>query len=112
MTKYVAARPGELHGLQPGESPAAGWNRALAAANRLYSGRGHNLLLDNCHHHVAAALNELRYRGRQDWGTVSLHLLMMRHGRFVSPARCVGTYAGFAVLLALVALVVVLVRMV
>ncbi len=111
VTKYVAVRPGDLHGLQPGEAAAAGWNRALGAANRLYAGRGHNLLLDNCHHHVAAALNELRYRGRQDWGTLSLHLLMVRHGRFVSPARCAATYAGFLVIVAIVVLVVLLVRL-
>jgi hypothetical protein len=36
VAKYVAVRPGDLHGLQPGEAPAAAWNRALAAANRLY----------------------------------------------------------------------------
>ncbi len=98
--------------MQPGEIAAAAWNRAIAAANTLYCSRNHNLLTENCHHHVAAALNELRYRNRTDWGTVSLHLLMMRHGRFVSTGRFVGTYVGFAVLLALVALVVVLVRVV
>jgi hypothetical protein len=111
VTKYVVVRPGDLHGLQPGESAAAGWNRALASANRLYAGREHNLLLDNCHHHVAVALNELRYRGRQNWGTVSLHLLMMRHARFVSPGRCATTYVGTLVILALVLLIVLLVRL-
>jgi hypothetical protein len=60
---------------------------------------------------VAAALNELRFRGRADWGTLSLHLLMMRHGRFVSPARCAATYGGLLVLLALLLLVVLLVRL-
>jgi hypothetical protein len=43
---------------------------------------------------------------------VSLHLLMMRHGRFVSPARCAATYAGLIVLLALVLLIVLLVRLI
>jgi hypothetical protein len=101
-----------LHAVQPGETAAAAWNRAIAAANTTYCSRSHNLLMDNCHHHVAVALNELRYRNRTDWGTLSLHLLMMRHGRFTSAGRFVGTYLGFAVLLAVVALIVVLVRFV
>ncbi len=115
VTKFVHIRPSDLHALPPGTSEGsaiAAWNRAVAAANKSYETHMHNLLLDNCHHHVAVALNELKYLGYSKWDTTSLHLHMIRRGRFVSVSRFLMTYGGFLFLLGLVLLIVLLVKLV
>ena len=40
------------------------WNRAVAKADTVYKRRMHNLCCDNCHSHVACALNEFKYKGK------------------------------------------------
>ena len=43
----------------------------------------HNLLCDNCHSHVALALNTMRYKGRTDWNMVNLATETFFKGKFI-----------------------------
>eukprot|EP00918_Siedleckia_nematoides_P025600 GHVU01055279.1.p5 GENE.GHVU01055279.1~~GHVU01055279.1.p5 ORF type:complete len:112 (-),score=15.64 GHVU01055279.1:594-929(-) len=60
------------------------WDAAVAAADRTFKKRMHNLCCNNCHHHVAEALNELGYRGRRNWTQVDVFWMMLFRGSFVS----------------------------
>jgi hypothetical protein len=52
---------------------------------------------NNCHDHVASALNGLGFRRRSNWGSVSLALFMVAHGKFVSGKRFASTYIPFLI---------------
>ena len=43
----------------------------------------HNLCCDNCHSHVALAMNTMSYPGKRDWNMISLAWQMLIHGKFV-----------------------------
>jgi len=43
----------------------------------------HNLCCDNCHSHVAMALNLMHYDGNTNWNMVKLAFMMLLKGRFV-----------------------------
>lgn len=43
----------------------------------------HNLCLDNCHSHVAMALNLMRYDNSTSWNMVNLCVLSFIHGKHV-----------------------------
>jgi len=43
----------------------------------------HNLCCDNCHSHVAMALNLMRYDNSTSWNMVNLCLLSLIHGKHV-----------------------------
>lgn len=43
----------------------------------------HNLCCDNCHSHVAMALNLMRYENSTSWNMVKLCLLSLIHGKHV-----------------------------
>jgi hypothetical protein len=61
----------------------AGWDRAVAETSEIYMGRVHNLFCDNCHSHVAMALNEMQYNSKNNWTMVKLAFLMFFTGRYV-----------------------------
>lgn len=111
VTKYVRVAPADL--VLPGgdASPESAWNRSVGRADKVFETRIHNLITCNCHDHVASVLNELRYLNYTRWNTLSLVALLVARGRFVSVRRFVATYAGFVVLLVLVAAVVVAAKM-
>jgi hypothetical protein len=47
--------------LSPAHVTALTWDRAVQDANEEYRKRMHNLFCDNCHSHVAYALNRMAY---------------------------------------------------
>ena len=59
------------------------WDRAVADASDEYKNRMHNICCDNCHSHVAMALNLMKYENSADWNMVKLCFLMLFNGSFV-----------------------------
>lgn len=104
VTKYVRVNAGDFT-VPPGETVHSAWNKAIARADKDFAARVHNLVSMNCHHHVASVLNELKYKGRTNWGSVTLTLEMIAHGRFVHAGRCFSTYAGFLVIVVLIVVI-------
>ncbi|KAM7310407.1 transmembrane protein 222 [Ixodes scapularis] len=78
-----------------------GWDRAVAQASDEYKGRMHNLFCDNCHSHVAKALNNMNYGGRSNWNMVKVAFLMLIRGKFVSTWGLIRTWLPFLIVICL-----------
>lgn len=76
-TKYWQLMPSLARG------GVQGWDTAVTEASEVYKGRVHNLFCDNCHSHVAFALNLMRYDDSSSWNMVKLALKMPFHSRYV-----------------------------
>ncbi|KAG7270914.1 hypothetical protein CRUP_000273 [Coryphaenoides rupestris] len=76
-------------------SGASAWDKAVFDASEEYKCRPHNLCCDNCHSHVAMALNLMHYDNSSSWNMVNLCLLSLIHGKYCSAAtstvECVST---------------------
>uniref|UniRef100_A0A4W4FZ65 Uncharacterized protein n=1 Tax=Electrophorus electricus TaxID=8005 RepID=A0A4W4FZ65_ELEEL len=59
------------------------WDTAVHDASEEYKHRMHNLCYDNCHSHVATALNLMRYDNSISWNMVNLCLLFFIHSKHV-----------------------------
>uniref|UniRef100_H2U9P2 Transmembrane protein 222 n=1 Tax=Takifugu rubripes TaxID=31033 RepID=H2U9P2_TAKRU len=75
------------------------WDTAVHDASEEYKHRMHNLCCDNCHSHVAMALNLMRYENSTSWNMVNLCLLALIHGKHVSCAGFLKTWLPFLMLL-------------
>ncbi|XP_069105177.1 transmembrane protein 222-like [Argopecten irradians] len=58
------------------------WDKAVHEASEEYKGRMHNLCCDNCHSHVAMALNLMHYNGGSNYNMVYLCFMMLIHGKY------------------------------
>ncbi|KAM6967744.1 transmembrane protein 222-like [Aplochiton taeniatus] len=74
------------------------WDKAVHDASDEYKSRQHNLCCDNCHSHVALALNLMRYDNSTSWNMVNLCLLALIHGKHVSCMAFVKTWLPFFML--------------
>jgi hypothetical protein len=83
------------------------WDKAIAEANSEYRTRMHNICCDNCHSHVAYALNsmELRAYGIRNWDMVKLCFLVFFKGRFLGLEGFVKQFLPFGVMVLIVVLV-------
>ncbi|XP_063975226.1 transmembrane protein 222 [Diachasmimorpha longicaudata] len=81
---------------------AIGWDSAVTEASDIYKTRMHNLCCDNCHSHVATALNLMAYKNSSNWNMVKLALLMLIYGRYVSWPGFLKTWLPFFTIIAII----------
>lgn len=80
-------------------------------ANAEYRTRMHNLCCDNCHSHVAYALNSMNIRAygiRNNWDMVKLCFLMFFRGKFLSVRGMLAQFLPFGITVMVVVLVKIL----
>jgi hypothetical protein len=96
-TKYVQLSPHDAKG---------DWMEALEAGDSRYRQRMHNICCDNCHSHVANVLNEMKYRGSDNWNMFSVWWLCCSKSKYVGFMGFFKTYIGFLILAFVVLLLV------
>mmetsp|Transcript_5945 Transcript_5945/g.10225 ORF Transcript_5945/g.10225 Transcript_5945/m.10225 type:complete len:85 (-) Transcript_5945:440-694(-) len=77
---------------------------AITEANAEYRTRMHNICCDNCHSHVAYALNsmEMSAHGIRSWDMVKLCFLVFFKARFLSLGGVVAQFLPFGVFVLIV----------
>ncbi|KAJ8340798.1 hypothetical protein SKAU_G00330890 [Synaphobranchus kaupii] len=92
-TKYWKLDISKVYG-----SGSNAWDTAVHDASEEYKNRMHNLCCDNCHSHVAMALNLMRYDNSTSWNMVNLCLLSLFYSKHVSCAGFLKTWLPFLLL--------------
>ncbi len=77
------------------------WDAMIQEANEVYRGRMHNICCDNCHSHVAYALNKLNLYGIR-WDMVKLCFLVFFRARFLSLNGFLAQFGPFLLILLLI----------
>ena len=77
------------------------WDECIALANEEYSQRMHNICCDNCHSHVAFALNMMPIKPPigSRWNMVTICFYVFFKGRFLSWTGALLQFGPFIVLL-------------
>ncbi|CAG9836754.1 unnamed protein product [Diabrotica balteata] len=97
-------RPTKFWQLKPTlvKGGVSSWDAAVTEASDIYKGRMHNLCCDNCHSHVATALNLMQYDNSSSWNMVKLAFLMLIHGKYVSVAGFLKTWVPFLLIVTII----------
>ncbi|KFV75150.1 Transmembrane protein 222, partial [Dryobates pubescens] len=90
---------------------AHAWDTAVHDASEEDKHRMHNLCCDNCHSHVALALNLMRYDNSTSWNMVKLCFCSLLYGKYVSIGGFVKTWLPFVLLLGVILTVVLTLRL-
>lgn len=102
VTKFYHVNPEQIRNFNGKSNSIEGWDSSIEQSSEDYSHMMHNLIINNCHSHVASALNKLEFYGFTHWNTFFLILFMMFQSRFVSFPRFIKTYLAFFVIIGLV----------
>jgi len=86
------------------------WDDAIALANTEYANHTHNIFCDNCHNHVAVALNMLKYKNYDQWGSVSLAFHLFFRGHFAGIGQLCVLFLPFVLFVTVITLVAVFAR--
>lgn len=63
------------------------YDASIREANEVYRGRMHNLFCDNCHSHVAYAMNLMKYGRSTNWNMVNLCFMVFFKGKFLGGTK-------------------------
>ncbi|NXW45552.1 TM222 protein, partial [Nyctiprogne leucopyga] len=99
--KYWKLDPSKVY-----STGANAWDTAVHDASEEYKHRMHNLCCDNCHSHVALALNLMRYDNSTSWNMVKLCFFSLLYGKYVSIGGFVKTWLPFVLFLGVIVTVV------
>lgn len=88
--------------MNPNETEQANWDRAIQRADHKFTYLEHNLFTNNCHSHVAEALNELNYKSSTSYNMISIWWYFIIYGKYISLSHIVRTYIGFFMISVLV----------
>lgn len=92
-------KPTKYWQLKPNKVKNTNWNDAILNASTVYSNRIHNLLIDNCHSHVAYALNQMQYNGFKRYNMILLFILICLNSKYVSFISFIKTWLPFCIIL-------------
>lgn len=68
------------------------WDKAVTKANEKFIDEEHNLFTNNCHSHVAYALNQMKYKGRSNYTMIDVWLMCSLKSRYISYYHVVKNY--------------------
>lgn len=80
------------------------WDDAVYEASEIYKHRVHNLRCDNCHSHVATALNIMKYDGSTNWNMVKLAILITFKSKYVGLSGFLKQWIPFFILVSFILL--------
>uniref|UniRef100_A0A8C4V637 Transmembrane protein 222 n=1 Tax=Falco tinnunculus TaxID=100819 RepID=A0A8C4V637_FALTI len=101
LSQYWKLDPSKVYSTGPNA-----WDTAVHDASEEYKHRMHNLCCDNCHSHVALALNLMRYDNSTSWNMVKLCFFSLLYGKYVSVGGFVKTWLPFVLFLGVIMTIV------
>ena len=78
------------------------WDDCVHHTNCHYSQRMHNICCQNCHHHTARALAQMKYRNLSSWSQITLAFWIFFRAPFTSFWGFMYTFGPFMVILGLI----------
>ena len=81
------------------------WDRAIEKGDNKYNMEEHNIFINNCHSHVAYVLNQLNYKGKNNYNMISIWWMLILKGRYVSFCGFFKTYFGFLIIIFIILII-------
>ena len=106
---FAFGRPTKYIKLKLSEQEKYNWDRAIEKGDNKYKSEEHNIFINNCHSHVAYVLNQLNYKGKNNYNMVSIWWMLITKGKYVSFCGFFKTYFGFLIIILIILIIVLII---
>ena len=107
---FAFGKPTKYIKLNLTEQERYNWDRAIEKGDNKYNMEEHNIFINNCHSHVAYVLNQLNYKGKNNYNMVSIWWMLIAKGKYVSFCGFFKTYIGFLIIILIILIVVLIIK--
>ena len=77
--------------------PCKNWDKGLLLANLRYEKEDHNLFCNNCHSHVACALNNMKYNNSSKYNMIVIWWYCLVYSKYCSWIDMIKNYLPFLI---------------
>ena len=103
---FAFGKPTKYIQLELTEQEKYDWDRAILKGDNKYNMEEHNIFVNNCHSHVAYVLNQLNYKGRNNYNMVSIWWMLITKGKYVNCCGFFKTYIGFLIIIFIILIII------
>ena len=103
---FAFGKPTKYIQLELTEQEKYDWDRAILKGDNKYNMEEHNIFVNNCHSHVAYVLNQLNYKGRNNYNMVSIWWMLITKGKYVNCCGFFKTYIGFLSIIFIILIII------
>ena len=103
---FAFRKPTKYIQLELTEQEKYDWDRAILKGDNKYNMEEHNIFVNNCHSHVAYVLNQLNYKGRNNYNMVSIWWMLITKGKYVNCCGFFKTYIGFLIIIFIILIII------
>ena len=103
---FAFGKPTKYIQLELTEQEKYDWDRAILKGDNKYNMEEHNIFVNNCHSHVAYVLNQLNYKGRNNYNMVSIWWMLIMKGKYVNCCGFFKTYIGFLIIIFIILIII------
>ena len=109
VDNFAFGKPTKYIQLELTEQEKNEWDNAILKGDKKYNKEEHKIFTNNCHSHVAYVLNQLNYKGRNDYNMVSIWWMLIAKGKYVSFCGFFKTYIGFLIIIIIILAIILIV---
>ena len=95
IDNFAFGKPTKYFQLDLNEQEKYEFDRAVERGDNKYNMEEHNLCVNNCHSHVAYVLNQIKYKGKNNYNMVHIWWFLIIRGKYISFCSFIKTYIGF-----------------
>ena len=107
---FAFGKPTKYFKLNLSDQEKYNWDRAIEKGDNKYNMEEHNIFINNCHSHVAYVLNQLNYKGKNNYNMVNIWWMLITKGKYVSFCGFFKTYIGFLIIILIVLIIVLITK--
>lgn len=96
---FSFGKPTKYYQLELTDKEKYEFDNAVQKGDLIYNNLRHNLFWNNCHSHVAYVLNQLKYKGKNNYNMVDIWWMLIWKGKYTSFWGFIKTYLGFFIFL-------------
>ena len=109
VDNFAFGKPTKYIKLELSEQEKYNWDTAIKKGDNKYNLQEHNLCTNNCHSHVAYVLNQLNYKGKNNYNMLNIWWMLVVKGKYISCYGFFKTYLGFFIILLIIAIIIVII---
>ena len=101
---FSFGKPTKYFQLELSDKERYDYDNAIQKGDLKFNKERHNLFLNNSHSHVAYILNQVKYKGKNNYNIVDIWWLFIWKGKYISFLAFIKTYLGFFIFVLIIAL--------
>ena len=106
----IFGNPTKVFTLELNQKEMAEYDKIIELGKQSYDKLFYSLFINNSHSFIAKILNDLNYKGRNDYNMIDIWWIFLSRSRYISWIDLFKTYSGLIIILSLILIIYIIIK--